>query len=312
MVIPDLTFRAGLDRRNRMLSGKGYKTILITGGASGIGRLLALRFADQGHTVIVWDINEMLLSELTELASQEQIRITGMFCDVTDREMVYAKAHEVEAASGPLDILINNAGIVSGKPFLHTSDEQIEATVKVNLLSLLWVTRAFLPSMAKKRSGHVVTIASAAGLIGVRGLVDYSATKFAAVGFSESIRMELGGSKGGIRTTTVCPFFIDTGMFSGVKTRFPLLLPILKPEYVADRIVRGVLKEKKMIILPFFVRTLFLLRLFPVSLFDRVAEFFGINSSMDEFTGRTSHTAPDRQNRIPHETAGEVIEETIS
>ncbi|MBN2861496.1 MAG: SDR family oxidoreductase [Sphaerochaetaceae bacterium] len=259
------------------------KRVLITGGASGIGRLLAVRFADAGWPVIVWDINKGLLDTLE---AEGNTLITPMLCDITDREEVYKKADEVQKTFGALDILINNAGIVSGKPLLQTSDAEIEATIQVNLLSLFWVTKAFLPAMVSRKSGHLVTIASAAGLVGVKGLVDYSATKFAAVGFNESLRMEYGGREAGIATTVVCPFFIDTGMFRGVKTRFPLLLPIMQPEYVADKIVRAVKRKKKILILPFFVRTLFILRLFPLSFFDRVAGFFGINRSMDQFTGR--------------------------
>ena len=263
------------------------KRVLITGGASGIGRLLAARFAEAGFSVIVWDINQELLNSL---AAEDNPLITPVLCDITDREEVYRTAEKIEQASGPIDILINNAGIVSGKSFLNTSDAQIEATVQVNLLSLFWVTKAFLPSMINRKSGHIVTIASAAGLIGVKGLVDYSATKFAAVGFNESLRMEYGGKEAGIATTVVCPFFIDTGMFRGVKTRFPLLLPIMQPEYVADRIFRAVQRKKKILILPFFVRSLFILRLFPLGLLDRMAGFFGINRSMDEFTGRRGDT----------------------
>ncbi len=261
------------------------KRVLITGGASGIGRLLATRLAEAGFSVIVWDINQELLNNL---AAEANPLITPILCDITDRDQVYKKAEMVEKEHGPIDLLINNAGIVSGRALLETPDTQIEATVKVNLLSLFWVTKAFLPSMIRRKSGHIVTIASAAGLIGVKGLVDYSATKFAAVGFNESLRMEYGGKEAGIATTVVCPFFIDTGMFQGVKTRFPLLLPIMQPEYVADRIVRAVKKKKKILILPFFVRSLFILRLFPLAFLDSVAGFFGINRSMDEFTGRRS------------------------
>jgi all-trans-retinol dehydrogenase (NAD+) len=140
--------------------------------------------------------------------------------------------------------------------------------------------------MIGRNSGHIVNIASAAGLIGVRGLADYCASKFAAYGFNESIRMELRRIKSGVRTTVVCPFFIDTGMFSGVKTRFPLLLPILKSSYAAKKIVDAVLKNKEQLIMPRFVGTLFILRLFPPAVVDTAAAFFGISRAMDEFKGR--------------------------
>jgi all-trans-retinol dehydrogenase (NAD+) len=140
--------------------------------------------------------------------------------------------------------------------------------------------------MIGRNSGHIVNIASAAGLIGVRGLADYCASKFAAFGFNESIRMELRRIKSGVRTTVVCPFFIDTGMFSGVKTRFPLFLPILKSSYAAKKIVNAVLKNKEQLIMPRLVGALFILRLFPPAVVDRAAAFLGVSRAMDEFKGR--------------------------
>jgi all-trans-retinol dehydrogenase (NAD+) len=140
--------------------------------------------------------------------------------------------------------------------------------------------------MLKRNSGHIVTISSAAGLIGVRGLADYCASKFAALGFDESLRMELRRLKSAVRTTVVCPFFIDTGMFRGVRTRFPLLLPILKPEYAARRIVQAVRKNKKRLIMPRFVCAVLWLRCLPPSVMDFAADFFGISHAMDDFLGR--------------------------
>jgi all-trans-retinol dehydrogenase (NAD+) len=98
--------------------------------------------------------------------------------------------------------------------------------------------------------------------------------------------MELRRLKSRVRTTVVCPFFIDTGMFTGVKTRFPLLLPILKPDEAAGRIVKAVLKGHKRFIMPRFVYSLYLLRVMPVAVLDAAADFFGISHAMDDFTGR--------------------------
>lgn len=84
----------------------------------------------------------------------------------------------------------------------------------------------------------------------------------------------------------VCPYFIDTGMFEGVRTRFPLILPILKPQYVADKVLDGIEKGKKQLILPHFLRILPVLRALPVSLFDKTMNFLGVNRSMDHFVGR--------------------------
>ena len=98
--------------------------------------------------------------------------------------------------------------------------------------------------MKARGSGHIVTVASAAGLIGTARETDYAASKFAAVGFDEALRQELRRSAPGVRTTVVCPYYIDTGMFKGVKTRFPLLLPVLKEQEVADRVLKAVRRNQ--------------------------------------------------------------------
>jgi all-trans-retinol dehydrogenase (NAD+) len=262
------------------------KLVLITGGASGIGRLMALDFARRGARVAVWDISGEALRSLEAGARQEGLAIRGMVCDASDREEVYRQARALTAELGPVDILVNNAGVVTGLSFLETPDEKILKTFAVNTLAPFWTCKAFLPAMLERDTGHIVNIASAAGIIGVVGLADYSASKFAIFGFDEAIRMELRRRKSAVRTTVVCPFFIDTGMFQGVRTRFPLLLPILKSECAARRIVTAVLKNRKRLLIPPFVHSVFWLRLFPPVRFDAVADFFGINHSMDHFTGR--------------------------
>jgi all-trans-retinol dehydrogenase (NAD+) len=262
------------------------KLVLITGGASGIGRLMGLDFAGRGARVVAWDLDSGALAKLEAEARQRNVFIKGMVCDVSDRAAVYRQAAVLEGELGPVDVLVNNAGVVSGSGFLETPDEKIIKTMQVNTFPLFWTCKAFLPSMIKRNTGHVVTIASAAGIIGVRGLADYSASKFAAFGFDESLRMELRRMKSAVKTTVVCPFFIDTGMFLGVKTRFPLLLPILKDTKAAGRIVRAVLKDRKRLILPAFVYAVYFLRLLPVAALDIMADFFGINKAMDEYTGR--------------------------
>ena len=261
---------------------------LITGGASGIGKLVAQDLARRGMRVRVWDLNPEGLSVLNSWGEAQGLDLKGTVCNVADRQAVAKAARVLIDTDGELDLLINNAGVVSGLGLMETSDEKIELTMAVNTMALFWVTKAFLPGMISQKWGQIITVASAAGLIGVQGLVDYSASKFAAVGFSEALRMELSSKKTGVLSTVVCPFFINTGMFAGVSTRFPLLLPILKPETVAKRIVKAVIKRQKRVILPWFVRTIFVLRSFPVGLFDAVVGFFGINRSMDHFTGRTS------------------------
>jgi len=261
------------------------KHVLITGSASGIGRLLAEKMAALGAQVSMWDIDDTCLAGAAAGICAGGGLVRDYCCDVSDRKSVDELAARTMSEGGPVDILINNAGVVSGRPLLELSPEQIERTIKVNVLALFWVTRAFLPAMIERGSGHVVTVASAAGLIGVPKQTDYGASKHAAVGFDESLRMELRRTAPGVMTTVVCPTYIDTGMFAGVTTRFPLLLPILKEQKVADAIVRAIQLNRRQVMMPFMVKTMPLMRLLPVPAFDWVADFLGIARAMDEFVG---------------------------
>ncbi|GHU83039.1 short chain dehydrogenase [Spirochaetia bacterium] len=260
--------------------------VLITGGASGIGRLMGLDFAERGARVVAWDRNVEALKKLEDEARERGFFIKGMTCDVTDKDAVYRQAKVLEDELGPVDILVNNAGVVSGSTFLETPDEKIRKTMEVNVLSLFWTGKAFLPSMIKRNSGHIITISSAVSIVAIAGLADYSASKSAAFAYNEAIRMELRRLKSAVKTTVICPSFIDTGMFQGVKVRFPLLVPIYKSAYVARRIVKAIVKNKKRLVLPTFMYVVYLSRIFPVGIFDAVTDFLGMNRAMDQFTGR--------------------------
>jgi all-trans-retinol dehydrogenase (NAD+) len=263
-------------------------TVLITGGASGIGRRVATRMAALGGTVVLWDIDQEALDRaVAEVGTAGSGGpAAGYVCDVANRENVYAAAGRVRREVGAIDILVNNAGIVSGRDFLHLPDGQIEATFRINTLALFWTAKAFLPDMIQRNRGHLVTIASASGYIGVARLADYAASKWAAVAFDESLRLELRATAPGVITTVVCPYYIDTGMFRGVKTRFSFLLPILDPDVVADRIVGAVRRNRRRLVMPRLVGLVPLMRVLPVPLFDAIANALGINASMDEFVGR--------------------------
>ena len=218
--------------------------------------------------------------------TRPKLRRCSAIC--ADRESIRQAAAETFAELGTVDVLINNAGVVSGKDLLEISDEQIELTFNVNALALFWTTRAFLPAMLERNSGHIVTVASAGGIAGTAKLVDYCSSKFAAVGFDDSLRTELKSRKSKVMTTVVCPYYIDTGMFAGVSTRFPWLLPILNPDKSVSKILNAVRKNKRRLIMPWFVYTTYFMRLAPVGLSDWMLDFFGVSHSMDRFTGRKS------------------------
>lgn len=262
------------------------KNILITGGASGIGRLMGEYMAQKGGTIILWDINKKALKETKEEISKKGGNVHTFLCDVTDKQKVYETADKLRETCGNLDILVNNAGIVTGKPFWECSDEEIEKTMNVNTMSMFWTVKAFLPDMINANAGHIVTISSAAGIVGASRLTDYNASKFAAFGFDESLRMEFRSRKMKIRTTIICPYFINTGMFKGVKTRFSWLLPILDEKVVAKKIVKAIENNRSRLIMPGIVYSSWIMRYLPVSVFDWISDFLGVSSAMEKFVGR--------------------------
>ena len=171
------------------------------------------------------------------------------------------------------------------------TETDINRTFQVNALSLYRVTRQFLPSMMERDAGTIVTVASAAGLIGVSRQTDYAASKFAATGFTESLRSELRKNGSNVSTLLVQPFYIDTGMFEGVRTKRPALLPILKQEDVATRVVDAIDKGRQSLVLPRLAFAVKIAKALPVPVLDKVADFFGINETMDGFVGRQAPKA---------------------
>ncbi|KAG7236658.1 hypothetical protein INR49_000639 [Caranx melampygus] len=244
--------------KKKNISGE---VVLITGAGSGIGRLMAQEFAALGTVLVLWDINQEGMKETTKLAKQSGAsRVHSYLCDCSDKNEVYRVADQVKREVGDVSILVNNAGIVTGKKFMDAPDSLIEKTMEVNTMAHFWTYKAFLPAMIANNHGHLVSIASSAGLIGVNGLADYCASKFAAVGFAESVGLELlATGKDGVKTTIVCPYFINTGMFDGCRTKWPRLMPILKPEYVAKKIIDAVLTDQVYLLLP---RSMYLIAAF--------------------------------------------------
>jgi len=256
--------------------------VLITGGASGLGRQLALQSATKGAHVVIWDMNLVNAKKVVAEIQKAGGTAEAHQVDITDRLAVNTLALKV----GAVDVLFNNAGVVSGDWFLDLNPDSIERTYRVNVLSLYWMTQAFLPAMVQSGNGCVVTISSASGMLGVAKLTDYSASKFAAFGFMESLRSELRMKRSSVNTLTVCPHYIGTGMFDGVQTKFPWLLPILDEVKVAAKILRSVEKGKAMLVMPKFVHVIPVVRVLPIRAFDRITDFFGVNRTMDHFRGR--------------------------
>jgi all-trans-retinol dehydrogenase (NAD+) len=230
--------------------------VLITGGASGIGRKMAHIFADLNAVIAIWDINKEGMQMVEEEILKKGATVYIDTVDLSKRENIYEGAKRLIEKIGPVDILVNNAGIVSGKSILDEDekyDKMCQLTMEVNTMAHFWTLRSFLPDMVKRNSGHVVTIASAAGLTGVNGLIDYCASKFGAVGLDESLRLEMRSKGLNIKTTCICPYYINTGMFLGCKTKYPFILPILEEDYVAQQIVNAVREDRPFLGLPSFI-----------------------------------------------------------
>ncbi|XP_051015763.1 epidermal retinol dehydrogenase 2 [Acomys russatus] len=262
--------------------------VLITGSGSGLGRLLALQFARLGSVLVLWDVNKEANGETCRMAREAgATRVHAYTCDCSQKEDVYRVADQVKKEVGDVSILINNAGIVTGKKFLDCPDDLMEKSLDVNFKAHLWTYKAFLPAMMANNHGHLVCIASSAGLIGVNGLADYCASKFAAIGFAESMFVELFAlDQKGIKTTIVCPFFIKTGMFEGCTTKCPTLLPILDSEYAVRKIVDAILQEKVYLYMPKFLYiTMFLKSILPIKTGLLLGKYMGVFHVMDGFSG---------------------------
>lgn len=260
--------------------------ILITGAGSGIGRLMALEAADRGASeVIIWDLSAETGEAVRQEIEAKGVRARTFSVNVGDSAQVASIAQDV----GDIDILVNCAGVVTGKKLLDADEAAIRRTFDVNTLALYWTTKAFLPGIRARNHGSIVTIASAAGLTGVAKQTDYSASKWAAVGFTESLRGELRTEGSRVNTLVVCPFYINTGMFAGVQTKFPRLLPILEENNVSTQVIDSIESGREQLVMPSLVRLVPGARLLPTRAFDAVMDFLGVNQTMDHFTGRTGN-----------------------
>lgn len=263
------------------------KDVLITGGGRGIGALMAQEFLSRGAAgVTLWDLNQAALDETAQKLRHFGARVTTQVVDVRDLAQMKSALLDLAAARVSIDILVNNAGVVVGKKFLEHTPEDIELTLSVNSTALMQLALLVLPAMKVRSSGHIVNIASAAAMVSNPNMSVYCASKWAVAGWSDSLRLELERDKLGIHVTTVYPYYIHTGMFEGVRSSF---VPILKPEYVARKIVNAVEKNQIILRLPrilYFVRLL--QGLLGTRLFDLVAGVgLGIYRSMDQFKGRS-------------------------
>ena len=261
------------------------RTLLITGGASGIGRIMGRMALQRGaKKVVVWDINEdNIAATESELNSYGEVK--GYKVDVANTEMVKQMFALTTKECGDVDILINSAGIITGnKTFAEQSQQDIDRTMAINATAPMTVALQALPPMLERNVGHICNIASAAGFIANPRMSIYAASKWAVIGWSDSLRVELQEAKSNVHVTTIAPYYISTGMFDGVRSR---IIPILKPEWVAKKIPNAIEKNKKISSWPLgyhLIRTL--QALLPLRALDLLCKVLGIYNALDHFKGR--------------------------
>jgi len=273
------------------------KRVLITGGAQGIGLEMALKFAGRGAEIVIADLNEAKLGEAVAKIEEAGAPAWGFPVDVTDPASIAALRAQIAARAGPVDVLVNNAGVVFGGPFIETPLDRHFKTYEVNVLGVVAMTHAFLADLIERPEAHLVHISSASGLVGLPYGATYASSKWAVIGFSESIRAELRlMGHAHVHSTVVCPSFIGTGMFEGAEA--PKATSILDPTHLAEKVVRGVERNRVHVLEPWMVKITPLLReLLPTALYDKVAHLFGADTSMAQWTGHGGNAKPEAQAR---------------
>lgn len=255
------------------------KTVLITGASSGIGEALARNLAKSGaELILVARGMEALIQLKDELDKQCSVEIFSV--DISDELAVSQLANRIDVEG--VDILINNAGVAYCQRFEELFQTDFRSMIDINYLGQVWMTRVILPAMKANGSGQIVNVASMAGVLGIGGYTGYSASKFALVGFTESLRNELSGT--GVKISLVLPSDVDTPQLRRESETKPAAttavsgtIKPLSAQKAAEIILQGVAKGKNEIVVSHFSGKflLWLCRLFPglsKQVMDRMAQ----------------------------------------
>ncbi|KAK1761468.1 epidermal retinol dehydrogenase 2 [Echria macrotheca] len=256
------------------------EVIVITGGASGLGLLIAEVYGMRGATVAVLDIKEM--------ENGEARGVTYYKCDVTDKAQVAKVAAEIERDLGTPTVLINNAAIVNGKRLLDMDIADIERSLSTNLLSHFYTLKTFLPAMARSEiGGTIVTISSVIGHVGAAQLTDYAAAKAGITALHKSLAAELAETHPHIRTVLVTAGQLSTPLFYGVQTPNAFLAPIVEPVDVAKEIITVLDNGRNAAIgMPMYARWIDCYNALPYGLQAVARKVAGLDTAMRTFVGR--------------------------
>lgn len=233
---------------------------VVTGGASGLGRAICLELGRRGARVVVADVQEDGARAVAQAIVDTGGRATAAALDVRDAAAFERVVEETVAAHGRLDYLFNNAGLAASGEARNLVLEHWRKVLDVNLGGVVHGCAAAYPRMARQGSGHIVNVASLAGLAGMALCAPYATSKFAVVGLSQTLRAE--GADLGVKVSAVCPAFIETGIFDagtyvgitqeGMKRLIPF--KFMDVDDAARAVLRGVLRNQGIIVFPFYAR----------------------------------------------------------
>lgn len=230
--------------------------IAITGASSGIGEQTAVDFSYNGaKTVILISRNIMKLKQVKKKLNPD-CNVEIYTCDISNKKMVYDIGQNILEKMGTIDILVNNAGIGIYGKVIDQTIEDIEKVTSTNYLGMIYFTKLFLPSMIKNKRGHIVNVASLAASFGIPCMAAYCGSKFAMLGFSESLSYELKNTNVGV--TVVSPIAVKTNFFDNesFKGKMPHKLGyVLEPKPVSKAILKAAYSKRIEIVVPFFVRS---------------------------------------------------------
>jgi len=213
-------------KQPRILTGQ---VVAITGGARGIGRAMAEAFLREGMRVAIGDVDQAAATQTAQELGRGTIALE---LDVTRRESVQQFADEVESQLGPIDVFVNNAGIMPVGRFVDEDDASAHRQVDINVHGVIYGCKVALGKMVPRNRGHIVNVASQAGKFGVPGIATYVATKHAVVGLSEALRGELRNMDAAIDISVVMPNIVGTELTTGVGAS--RAAKVLTPEEVAE------------------------------------------------------------------------------
>ena len=197
------------------MRGLQGKTVIVTGGGGGIGGAACRRFAEEGARVAVFDVDEKAAAKVADAVMQANGKAAALGCDITDYAACQAAVRAAEAALGPIDVLVNNAGWDVFKLFADTTPADWTKIISINLTGALNMHHAVLPGMMARKKGRIVNVSSDAARVGSSGEAVYAACKAGLIGFSKTLAREQ--ARNGITVNVVCPGVVQTNLYANYK-----------------------------------------------------------------------------------------------